>query len=379
MRKFSANIHSDLAKFAELIDRQREALLARWREHVRRLPAAKSLSVPTLNDHIPPLLDELTSSLLSGHFDSVLDLHLENSPKLHGSERLRAGFDIVEVVAEYNILRELLQELAEESGIDISGDVNRILNRVIDRAVAAAVDSYAKEQAIEIQKRREEHLSFIMHDLRTPLSAMNTAGMILENSLSPEAKTDRVRNMLEVQKRNARRLSALLKTASQEHYNIAKGTLAEIKVEPREFDLWFLVEDIVSDLEPLSEQKAVRIINAVPEDFPIVADAILLTQVFQNLLSNAIKYTSAGQITIGAERTGPSIRCWVSDTGAGIPPERIGKIFEKLETDPDRKGGLGLGLAIVKEAVEAHGGEIEVQSGINQGSTFRFSLPQKRN
>jgi signal transduction histidine kinase len=80
-----------------------------------------------------------------------------------------------------------------------------------------------------------------------------------------------------------------------------------------------------------------------------------------------------------ARNPDPSIRCWVSDTGAGIPPERIGKIFEKLETDPDRKGGLGLGLAIVKEAVEAHGGEIEVQSGVNEGSTFRFSLPQKRN
>jgi signal transduction histidine kinase len=101
-----------------------------------------------------------------------------------------------------------------------------------------------------------------------------------------------------------------------------------------------------------------------------------MTQVFQNLLSNAIKYTTKGQIIVGAERGELNkLRCWVRDTGAGIPAERLPKIFDKFETDPKQKGGMGLGLAIVKQVVEAHGGQIFVESEIGRGSTFSFVLP----
>ena len=106
------------------------------------------------------------------------------------------------------------------------------------------------------------------------------------------------------------------------------------------------------------------------------ADPVLITQVFQNLLSNAIKYTAKGEITVGAEQTEVNkVRCWVQDTGSGIPQERIAKIFEKFETDPKQKGGMGLGLAIVKQIVEAHGGQIFVESEVGRGSKFSFALP----
>jgi signal transduction histidine kinase len=374
MREYS-RLPQYLLDFAELIQDKREEVLREWRREVRRLPAAKSLDTPTLDDHIPPLLNELASALKAGNFESILDLELEQNPRIHGTQRLRSGFDIVEVVAEYNILRELLQSLAERNGVDISGPVNRILNRVIDRGVALAVDTYAKDRAVEIQKRREEHLSFMMHDLRTPLSAMHTAGLILENSLPEQAKTDRVKNMLELLKRNGNRLNALLSIANQEQHNIAVGVVNELRVERREFDLWILVEGLIRDLRPLSEPAPVELLNTVPEDFIINADPLLLTQVFQNLLSNAIKYTKNGQIVISADKTTEGAMCWVSDTGEGIPPERIEKVFEKLETDPTRPGGLGLGLAIVKQIVEAHGGTISVHSSVGRGTTFKFSIP----
>jgi signal transduction histidine kinase len=103
---------------------------------------------------------------------------------------------------------------------------------------------------------------------------------------------------------------------------------------------------------------------------------VLITQVLQNLLSNAIKYTTKGQITLGSEQTDVNkVRCWIRDTGAGIPAERLGKIFEKFETDPEKSGGMGLGLAIVKQIVEAHDGQIFVESEEGRGSTFSFVLP----
>ena len=315
-------------------------------------------------------------ALAAGTTESVLDLQLHDSPKIHGGLRLRAGFDIVEVVAEYNILRELLSNLAERQNVDITGEPNRILNRVIDRAVALAVDTYAKEKALEMQQRREEHLSFLIHDLKTPLSAIHAAGRILETSLAGDTLTGRVGNMLDIVRRNALRLNALITTASQEQYNLAASTAEQVKVAHREFDLWPVVQAMIWDLRALVENVPVQIINAVPENCVVYADPVLITQVFQNLLSNAIKYTAKGEITVGASPTEVNkVRCWVRDTGTGIPAERLVKIFEKFETDPAKKGAMGLGLPIVKQIVEAHGGQIFVQSEVGRGSTFSFVLP----
>jgi two-component system phosphate regulon sensor histidine kinase PhoR len=369
----------DLKRFAGAIRRHREQLLRDWRDAVRRLPAAQPLDTPTLNNHIPRLLDQLADALGDGHTESILTLQLQDSPQIHGSQRLRAGFDIVEVVAEYNILRELLHGVADREGIEMAADISRILNRIVDGAIALAVDTYAKERALEMQQRREEHLSFVMHDLRTPLAAMQTAGLILEDSLPSEAKTQRVHNMLRLLRRNADRLNALLRVAAQEQQNIAACTIEELKVEPREFDLWPLVENLIHDLRPLSEAAPVRIVNSVPPDFVVYGDAVLVNQVFQNLLSNAIKYTAVGEITVGAEYDeNGDAQGWVMDSGVGIPAERHQKIFDKFETGGQQKGGQGLGLAIVKQIVEAHGGRVAVESTVGQGSKFTFTLPSKK-
>jgi signal transduction histidine kinase len=122
-----------------------------------------------------------------------------------------------------------------------------------------------------------------------------------------------------------------------------------------------------------------RLINQVPDDLVVYADADLLKRVFQNLIANAIKYTARGEVTLGAralEGEG-GVEAWVTDNGAGIPEDLLAKVFEKGETDPDESGGLGLGLAIVKKFTEAHGGKVTAESQVGAGSTFRLSLPLK--
>ena len=97
------------------------------------------------------------------------------------------------------------------------------------------------------------------------------------------------------------------------------------------------------------------------------------------LIANAIHYTERGEVVIGARAVGEqgAVDCWVRDNGAGIPRDFLDRVFEKGESDPQAEGGRGLGLAIVKAFVEAHGGEVRVESEEGKGATFRFSLPAR--
>jgi signal transduction histidine kinase len=153
-----------------------------------------------------------------------------------------------------------------------------------------------------------------------------------------------------------------------------------VKLERRQFDLWPLVEALVHDLHPVAGTGSTRLINAIPDDFVVYADASLLRRVFQNLIANAISYTPRGDVVIGASMTGEggAVECFVRDNGEGIPEDRRLTVFDKHETDTERHGGLGLGLAIVKTFVEAHDGVVTLESELGVGSTFRFTLPGQR-
>ncbi len=133
----------------------------------------------------------------------------------------------------------------------------------------------------------------------------------------------------------------------------------------------------VRDLRPLADASNLSLTNEIPEGLAALADASMLSLIFQNLISNAIDHTPNGEVIIGATagEGPPAVECWVADNGAGIPADRLEKVFDKLESDPDKKGGMGLGLAIVRQFVEAHGGRVSVESKLGQGSTFRFTIP----
>jgi signal transduction histidine kinase len=220
-------------------------------------------------------------------------------------------------------------------------------------------------------------LSFVVHDLRTPLQAVSLATTMLERSLPDASKTELFASSLSMLRRNIGRLETLIKRVLQEEGNLQLDDSP--RVEKREFDLWSLVESIIQDLYPIASEAHTTLVNNVPSDMTIYADARLLGLVFQNLISNAIKFTPSGEVIVGAQFRGADgiVQCWVQDTGAGIDPERIEKIFEKLETDhKPEKRGVGLGLAIVKQIIELHDGTVAVESRVGEGSTFTFEISQ---
>lgn len=366
---------SVLNRLAALIRQERPALLAQWRQQVRHLSSARKLDVPTLNDHIPATLDELATALESKSDQTIPEALSESSAPAHGLQRLQNAFDIEEVVAEYNILRGCIHDLADDHGINLQGRPFHVLNRVLDHGIALALQAYATQRALEVQQRREQYLAFVAHDLRTPLNAISLAGKVLEMTLPQQGMRAETAQMLKALRRNVRQLEGLVAKVLEENTNLQ--TEVGLKLERREFDLWPLVEALIHDLHPVAGTNSTQLINQVPDDLVVNADASLLRRVFQNLIANAIRYTPRGRVVIGAHSMVPdgTIECVVSDNGEGIPEELFGKIFEKGEADPEH-GGMGLGLAIVKTFIEAHGGTVAVESRQGVGSTFRFSLPR---
>ena len=364
-------------KLAALIKGGRADLLARWREQVRQLPSAKHLDTPTLNDHVPALLDELATAFQTATDETIPEALVEGSPPMHGLQRFQDGFDIVEVVAEYNILRGCIHDLAESHDLSFQGKAFHIMNRVFDEAIGLAIQTFSTQQALELQRRRDEYLAFVAHDVRTPLNAIALATRLLELEKPGQRDQAETSSMLKTLRRNVRQIETLVDKVLKESAHVQ--TEAGVKLERREFDLWPLVQAVVHDLNPVAGSNGTRLLNEVPEDLIAFADASLLRRVFQNLLANAITYTPRGKVVIGArekDREG-AVECWVSDNGSGIPEDLLDKIFAKLESDPQKPEGTGLGLAIVKTFVEAHGGAVNVETKEGVGSTFRFTLPGK--
>ena len=364
-----------LQTLAHLVQQDREALLLRWRAQVRQLPSARHLDIPTLNDHIPSLLDELATALQTSPGQTIPETLAEASPPAHGLQRLKDAFDIEEVVAEYNILRGCIHDLATEHGVNLQGRPFHVINRVFDHAIGQALQTYATQRALEVQQRREEYLAFVVHDLRTPLFAISLTGRVLERSLPQQALGDDAARMLKSLRRNVKQLEGLVRKVLEENTNLQSDS--GVRLERRWFDLWPMVEALLDDLHAVATTAHTQVLNRVPDDLVLFADAGLLRRVFENLIGNAIKYAPGGEVIVGAQASESqgTVECWVSDNGPGIAAELLAKVFDKGESGAEDDASTGLGLAIVKTFIEAHGGSVTVQSEIGRGSTFRFTLP----
>ena len=368
---------SQSENLARLIEDQRDVLLGKWRSLLKQLPSARFLDTPTLNDHTPGLLTELANALRSNRDWTIASAHVGGTPPTHGLQRLEDGFEIGEVVAEYNILRGCIHDLAHANGINLHGLPFHILNRVLDAAIGSAVQTYATQQALKVQQKRQDYLAFIAHDLRTPLSAIGLAARALELGAGDMARTQQSLQMLRTLTRNVQHLSSLIDKVLEE--NISIETESDIRLERRLLDLWPLVEGLVHDLHPVAGigTGSTRLVNLVPVDLVVYADASLLRRVFQNLIANAIDYTPRGEVLISARALGDGgdVECTVADDGSGIASDQLEKIFEKYESNPEKSGSFGLGLAIFKTFIDAHDGVVSVESTEGVGSTFRFTLP----
>src|SRR6476661_2295734 len=365
--------HCTVAQLAEIFSASREEIIAEWRVQAGELLRELNLDKPTLTDHLPDLIAEITRDLARGRHGSIADEQTRGSPPVHGVQRFHDGLDVGEVVAEYNLLRVAFITIAERHGLYLVGEAARIINERIDEGVRMAVTSFAAQQAIIRKEQENEHLAFIAHDLRTPLNAVS---LLIDELKFERAAKGGSKEIFEILRRNLQRLEDLIKRVLDTKVQ-PSGAGTSFHPELRTFELWPLVQRLIIDLDSVSSQHEIVVVNKIPPALTVYADAGLISQVFQNLLGNAFKYAARGRVVVSAEEASGAVACVVHDNGAGIPLEMLANVFDKMTTDPE-KAGRGLGLAIVKQIVEAHGGTVTAESVHGRGAAFSFTIPKPR-
>ncbi len=256
----------------------------------------------------------------------------------------------------------------------------RLLLLVEDVTEKAAMERDLRrvnEELAKASRAKSTFLSMVSHELRTPLSVVRGyLSLILENKIGPEP--ERVRDALRVADKRARHLQHLI----EELLDLSRIETGRLVLRREPVDVRKHVLETVEMFRDEAERKAITVSVTMAEDLPAaMADHDKVHQILTNFLSNAVKFTGdGGRVEIGGRSAGPWLEYWVTDTGIGIPPDKVERIFEKFyqveSSDKRLYPGTGLGLAIVRMITAALGGKVRVQSEVGKGSTFTLTLPR---
>jgi signal transduction histidine kinase len=260
----------------------------------------------------------------------------------------------------------LLATLASQAAVALTNA--QLYAREQERADALA-EALVKQT--ELEQLKNEFLQNVSHELRTPLGIIHGYIELLKDGTLGDLGSQQ-QESLDIVSRRVK----MLRNMVEDFTTILDAETREVMPEP--VDLARLVRASVEDFEASFEQAGLELIVSVAGDVPpVLGNDTHLRRVLDNLVGNALKFTPrGGSITVRLGRQDTDVLLEVIDTGIGIPEEQLDRIFERFYqvdgTATRRYGGTGLGLALVKEIVEAHGGEIAVESQVGEGTTFRL-------
>jgi signal transduction histidine kinase len=315
---------------------RREVLVACWGAKIRA-ELSPNVTNAELLDEIPAFVDEIIAALYPG---AVALPSASGVAEEHGAQRLRLHFDVAEVVRDYGLLHECIIEMARDASFTIGLGEQQVISRCA------------------------EHLGFMAHELRNPLSAARAAVQRLRNN---DRATGRTTELLE---RSLRRASDMIDNALS-HASIQLG------LEPRKERLAVadLLRDIALDAGVEAQARGNDLDVASAGDAVVSADPRLLRSAVFNLIQNALKFSPAGStVSVRAHSSPGGVAIDVADACGGLPPGKADDLFSPLVQRGENRSGFGLGLAIARQAVEAHGGHIGVHDIPGTGCVFTIEL-----
>lgn len=335
---------------------------------------------------------DLLGDILAGMQEGVLVLD-RDAHVIHANPALRAmlllgsdciGNPLLDVIRNADLVEILWR--ARDSASAASGEVE--LTGIKPRRLMVQVSPLQSggtgdllmvlvdvTQLRQLESIRKDFVANASHELRTPVASMRSAAETLRGAMSdPEAS----QAFLEIIERNAGRLHQLV----EDLLDLSRIESREFRLQIEGVDLGHFADQMAKAYKRLAKDKQINLVtDEAPSGLLAMADRKALEQVLGNLLDNAVKYCPPGStVRIHAHPEGERIRLEVEDTGPGIPPQHLPRLFERFyRVDASRSrelGGTGLGLAIVKHLVEAMGGGVSVESEPGKGSTFSFTLPK---
>ncbi len=231
-----------------------------------------------------------------------------------------------------------------------------------------------REELAKLDELKTQFFANISHEFRTPLTLM--MGPLEDALAKPEGLSDSNRERLELAHRNSLRLLKLVNTL----LDFSRIEAGRIQASYQPTDLGLLTTELASVFRSAIERAGMRLVINCPTLPDLVyIDREMWEKVVLNLLSNAFKFTFEGEIEISLRVFNSSVEMQVRDTGTGIPADEIPKVFERFHRVQGARGrsyeGSGIGLALVQELVRLHGGDVRVESEVNQGSTFTVTIP----
>lgn len=318
--------------------------------------------------------------------DSSMRITAANDPAIEAFARQKEALQerrLTEIARDFNLHEAFRQTLNYNKPADLRIDFTGIEKRTYDVHIAP-IELEGARHAIgvfydithleRLEKVRQEFLSNISHELRTPLTSIIAYVETLQDGAIDDPENNR--RFLNIIRRNAERMNGLIANIAE----LSQIETGNVSLDLRDIRLSHLVDEIFAALSSKAGERNVTLVNRVSPDTKIRADSMRLEQMLTNLVDNAIKFNREnGGVTVTcSESTGKSLVS-VIDTGEGIVPENLQRIFERfyrIDRGRTRKvGGTGLGLAIVKHLARLHGGEVLVSSTLGRGTTFSVELP----
>ena len=311
--------------------------------------------------HEKNLIESIGENRLS---ESICNVYQRNSNSKNNDKCLGTGFE-EEIYIEHTKMFLSVNVSPIKSDEGVTCGIVAVLRDITRRK--------------EIDEAKSNFISTVSHELRTPLTAIKNAVSIIEMS---GVISDKIQRFMAIAIRNIDRLEKLV----NEILAFSKLEDGKMDMSFRPVDLGSLSHEIIENIRELASQKSIVIDEIMPIDLPkAYADSDKLEQVLTNLIDNAIKFTpEKGRISIeaklsknGSEATSAKfVEISISDTGIGIAPDDQKRIFDRFERATLYNKGVGLGLAIVKKIVDNHNGKIWVESKLEKGSKFTFTIPR---
>jgi PAS domain S-box-containing protein len=342
---------------------------------------------PIVHDR-PPVHHSVLETIINDRkvvrINQAENLHLETLSPDDSSVRSFLGAPLMSATEVYGWL--VLLEKQDDD--DFSEEDERMATTLAAQAAVAyenvVLSERLQQNAEELDRTRREQLemkdefiSHVSHELRSPLSAVHQFTTILLDGLAGELGSDQ-REYLEIILRNSLQLRNMIGDLLE----VTRAQAGKLTVELHPTSLCDLFDPMIKTYERRATEKGIAFQITCPSELPLVqADPNRIGQVLSNLLDNALKFTTHGAISVSGRRDEGDefVRIAVADTGCGISADSLPKIFDRLYQSPNTlessRKGLGLGLHICKHLVELHGGKIWVESKAGEGATVFFTVP----